>query len=132
VNEMSKVRVTINHRIVEVEEGSTILEAAKLLNIKIPTLCHLNLHNTKMVNKTASCRVCVVEVEGRRNLAPACATPVFDGMVVRTNTIRAITSITLSSGILRLNIVSHPFYYLLTVLVCIFRCVLRRILLIFQ
>ena len=77
---MSKVRVTINHRIVEVEEGSTILEAAKLLNIKIPTLCHLNLHNTKMVNKTASCRVCVVEVEGRRNLAPACATPVFDGM----------------------------------------------------
>ena len=102
---MSKVRVTINHRAVEVEEGSTILEAAKLLNIKIPTLCHLNLHNTKMVNKTASCRVCVVEVEGRRNLAPSCATPVFDGMVVRTNTIRAIKA---RRTVVELLLSDHP------------------------
>lgn len=102
---MSKVRITINHRTVEVEEGSTILEAAKLLNIKIPTLCHLNLHNTKMINKTASCRVCVVEVEGRKNLAPSCSTPVFDGMVVRTNTIRAIKA---RRTIVELLLSDHP------------------------
>jgi NADH-quinone oxidoreductase subunit G len=87
---LSLVTVTINDRRVLVEEGTTILEAAKLLNIKIPTLCHLNLHDTKMVNQIASCRVCMVEVDGRRNLAPACATPVFDKMVVKTNSIRAI------------------------------------------
>jgi NADH-quinone oxidoreductase subunit G len=90
VKNLSLVTVTINNRRVLVEEGTTILEAAKLLNIKIPTLCHLNLHDTKMINQTASCRVCMVEVDGRRNLAPACATPVFDKMVVRTNSIRAI------------------------------------------
>lgn len=87
---LSLVTITINNRQIQVEEGTTILEAAKLLNIKIPTLCHLNLHDTKMVNQTASCRVCMVEVDGRRNLAPSCATPVFDKMVVRTNSIRAI------------------------------------------
>lgn len=87
---LSLVTVTINNKKVLVEEGTTVLEAAKLLNIKIPTLCHLNLHDTKMVNQTASCRVCMVEVDGRRNLAPACATPVFDKMVVRTNSLRAI------------------------------------------
>lgn len=65
-------------------------EAAKELNIKIPTLCHLDLHDIKMVNQAASCRVCVVEVEGRRNLAPACATPVFEGMKIKTDTQKAI------------------------------------------
>ena len=48
---LSLVTVTINNRRVLVEEGTTILEAAKLLNIKIPTLCHLNLHDTKMVKQ---------------------------------------------------------------------------------
>jgi NADH-quinone oxidoreductase subunit G len=90
VKTLSLVTVTINNRQIQVEEGTTILEAAKLLNIKIPTLCHLNLHDTKMVNQTASCRVCMVEVDGRRNLAPSCATPVFDKMVVKTNSLRAI------------------------------------------
>ena len=102
---MSLVNVTINNRLIQVEEGSTILEAAKLLNIKIPTLCHLNLHNTKMVNQVASCRVCVVEVEGRRNLAPACATPVFNNMVVKTNSIRAIKA---RRTVVELMLSDHP------------------------
>lgn len=102
---MSLVTVTINNRQVQVEEGTTILEAAKLLNIKIPTLCHLNLHDTKMVNQTASCRVCMVDVEGRRNLAPACATPVFDKMVVRTNSIRAINA---RRTVVELLLSDHP------------------------
>ncbi|MFL0248170.1 NADH-dependent [FeFe] hydrogenase, group A6 [Candidatus Clostridium stratigraminis] len=102
---MSLVTVTINNKRILVEEGTTILEAAKLLNIKIPTLCHLNLHDTKMVNQTASCRVCMVEVEGKKNLAPSCATPVFNNMVVRTNTIRAIRA---RRTVVELLLSDHP------------------------
>lgn len=87
---MSLVNLTINNKQIAVEKGTTILEAAKKLNIKIPTLCHLDLHNIKMVNKVASCRVCVVEVQGKKNLPPACATLVTEGMVVRTDSIKAI------------------------------------------
>lgn len=50
MNILSLVTLTINNQQVQVEEETTILEAAKKLNIKIPTLCHLNLHDTKMVN----------------------------------------------------------------------------------
>ncbi|MFV0503441.1 MAG: NADH-dependent [FeFe] hydrogenase, group A6 [Lachnospirales bacterium] len=84
------VNITINDMQISVPEGTTILEAAKKLNIKIPTLCHLDLHNLKAVNQVASCRVCVVSVDGRPNLAPACATKVNEGMVVNTNTPRAV------------------------------------------
>lgn len=99
------VKLTINNRDVEVPAGSTILEAAKKLNIKIPTLCHMDLHDLKMVNKAASCRVCVVEVEGRRNLAPACATPVFEGMVVRTDTVKSIKA---RRTVVELLLSDHP------------------------
>lgn len=102
---MSLVNITINGIQIAVEEGTTILEAAKKLNIKIPTLCHLDLHDIKMVNKVASCRVCVVEVEGRRNLAPACATPVFEGMAVRTDTIKAIKA---RRTVVELLLSDHP------------------------
>ena len=63
---MSEITLTINGREVTVPEGSTILDAAKKLDIWIPTLCHMNLHGTEMDNHPASCRVCVVEVKGRR------------------------------------------------------------------
>lgn len=99
------INVTINNQKIAVEEGSTILEAAAKLNIKIPTLCHLNLPNLKFVNKQASCRVCVVEVEGRRNLAPSCATPVQEGMVVKTNTLRCIKA---RRVVLELFLSNHP------------------------
>lgn len=105
VKTLSLITITINNKQIQVEEGTTILEAAKLLNIKIPTLCHLNLHDTKMVNQTASCRVCVVEVEGRRNLAPACATPVANGMVIKTNSIRAVKA---RRTVVELLLSDHP------------------------
>lgn len=89
---MSMVNLTINGRPVSVPSGTTILEAAKEVNINIPTLCYLDLHDVKMINRTASCRVCLVEIEGRRNLSPACATEAMNGMVVRTDTPRAIKS----------------------------------------
>ncbi len=87
---MKEVKLTINGLDVKVPEGTTILDAARTVNINIPTLCYLDLHELKMVNRTASCRVCVVEIEGRRTLAPACATEAVEGMVVKTNTLRAV------------------------------------------
>jgi NADH dehydrogenase/NADH:ubiquinone oxidoreductase subunit G len=87
---MKMINLTINDQKVTVSEGATILDAAKTINVSIPTLCYLNLHDIKMVNRTASCRVCLVEIEGRRNLAPACATEAFEGMIVKTNSLRAV------------------------------------------
>ncbi len=77
------VQVTINGYNVSVEEGTSILNAAKQLDIKIPTLCY---HPDQIVK--GNCRVCVVEVEGMRNLAAACCTPVKEGMIIRTNSKR--------------------------------------------
>ncbi|MCY6483114.1 NADH-dependent [FeFe] hydrogenase, group A6 [Clostridium aestuarii] len=102
---MSLITLNINNRQVQVEDGSTILEAAKVLNIHIPTLCHLKLHDDKTINHPGSCRVCVVEVEGRRNLAPACSTPVTQGMSVKTNSIRAIKA---RRNIVQLLLSDHP------------------------
>ncbi|MBE6069565.1 MAG: 2Fe-2S iron-sulfur cluster binding domain-containing protein [Clostridium lundense] len=84
------VSLTINGYKITVPKGTTILYAARQAQINIPTLCYLDLHDIKMVNRTASCRVCLVEVEGRRNLAPACSTEATEGMVVKTDTLRAI------------------------------------------
>ncbi|RRD95094.1 4Fe-4S dicluster domain-containing protein [Clostridiales bacterium COT073_COT-073] len=99
------INLKIDGKSVSVPAGSTVLEAARALNITIPTLCHLDLHDTKMVNKAASCRVCVVEVKGRRNLAPACATPVFEGMEVITNNIRVMEARRI---VMELLISDHP------------------------
>jgi NADP-reducing hydrogenase subunit HndD len=89
---MEMINITIDNKELQVEKGSTILEAAKQLNIEIPTLCHMNLHSMDIENKPAGCRVCVVEVEGRRNLAPACATKVDPDMKIKTNSMRVINA----------------------------------------
>ena len=75
------VNLTINNKKISVEEGVTILEAAKRNNILIPNLCYL-----EGVHKIGSCRICVVEVEGLRTLQASCMVNVREGMVVRTNT----------------------------------------------
>ncbi|MDP3057892.1 MAG: NADH-dependent [FeFe] hydrogenase, group A6 [bacterium] len=77
---MQEINVTINGRQVSVAPGCTVLEAAKVAGIKIPTLCYHPDQSLK-----AACRVCVVEIEGNRLLQPACAFPVFPGMVVKTS-----------------------------------------------
>jgi NADH-quinone oxidoreductase subunit G len=99
------VNLQINGRQVDVPEGATILDAANKLNIHIPTLCHLDLHDLKMVNQGASCRVCMVEVQGRRTLAPACATPVSEGMEVRTHSPRSINA---RRTVVELILSNHP------------------------
>ena len=102
---MKLVNVTVDEKQVQVPENSTILVAARSAGVTIPTLCYLNLADFGCVNKAASCRVCVVEVEGRRNLAPSCATPVTDGMVVKTNTIKALNA---RKTVLELMLSDHP------------------------
>ena len=84
------MNITINKKNVEVEDNLTILDVARANNIHIPVLCHLNLHSADMVNDGARCRICMVEVEGRQSLVPACNTKLTDGMVIKTNSARAI------------------------------------------
>jgi len=84
------VEVTINNIPVTVEKGSTVLNAAKKVGVHIPTLCHLNLEEFGVVNQHASCRVCVVEDERTHKLIPSCATEVYDGMKIQTDTIKAV------------------------------------------
>ena len=75
------LKVNIDGIDVEVPKGSTVLEAARKANIDIPTLCFL-----KEISENGDCRMCIVEIEGRRGFSPSCITKVEDGMVVRTNT----------------------------------------------
>ena len=80
---MSMVKLTIDGREVAVEEGTTILQAAKSAGIAIPTLCY-----HERLNPIASCGMCVVEIGGAAEPVESCATPVSDGMVVVTNSAR--------------------------------------------
>jgi formate dehydrogenase major subunit len=81
------VKLTVDGQMVEVPKGSAVIDAAKAAGVTIPTLCYLELHKASS-GDNASCRICCVEVVGRKNLAPACATPVMDGMEVKTGTDR--------------------------------------------
>lgn len=99
------IHLTVNNRPVSVPDGTTILDAAKKLGINIPTLCYLNLHDINYVNETASCRVCMVEVEGFKKLFPACATPVTQNMRVHTDTAKTIQA---RRHIIELLLSDHP------------------------
>jgi NADP-reducing hydrogenase subunit HndD len=89
---MEKVKLTIDDKLIEVAKGTTIHKAAKELKIDIPVLCYMNLEDLGIENKPGGCRICVVEVEGRNNLAPSCSTNVQEGMVVHTHTMRVINA----------------------------------------
>lgn len=84
---MENVNLKINGISVSAPADSTILEAAHIAGIKIPTLCYL-----KEINEIGACRMCVVEVKGARNLVAACVYPVSEGMEVQTNTPRLLKS----------------------------------------
>ena len=75
------VTLTIDGESIKVKEGTTILQAAKKAGIDIPTLCFL-----KDINEVGDCRMCIVEVEGRRGFATSCIEKVKEGMVVHTHT----------------------------------------------
>jgi NADP-reducing hydrogenase subunit HndD len=102
---MEMIKVTIDNKEVEVEKGTTILKAAHKAGIYIPTLCYMHLEDLNIEHKPAGCRICVVEVKGRRNLAPACGTDCADGMYISTHTIRVLNA---RKTVMELMLSDHP------------------------
>jgi len=100
------VNIKVNGIDIQVPEETTILQAAKEVGVHIPTLCHLELKDFGVVNKVASCRICVVEVKGRGALAPSCAEVVYEGMEVRTDSVKALNA---RRNNLELLLSNHPF-----------------------
>lgn len=94
------VKAMINGRQIEVENDATILQAAEKLGIQIPNFCY-----DKRLLPFGACRICVVEVEGTRNLIAACSTPVAEGMVIYTHSEKVINA---RKDILALLIDNHP------------------------
>ena len=84
---METITLKINGMTVTAPKGSTILEAARLAQIEIPTLCFL-----KEINEIGACRICVVEVKGAKSLVASCVYPVSEGMEVFTNTPKVLAS----------------------------------------
>ena len=75
------IKLTIDDKEVEVKKGTTVLEAARQAEVDIPTLCFL-----KDINEVGDCRMCIVEIEGRRGFVPSCVQKAEEGMIVHTNT----------------------------------------------
>lgn len=100
VRDMDTVKLTIDGKEIEVERGTTILEAARLAGVHIPTLCY-----HPALSGIGSCRVCVCEVEGAKSLVAACVCPANDGMVVWTNSPAVREA---RRTVLELLIASHP------------------------
>lgn len=80
---MEMVNIKINNMPLSVPKGISILEAARMAGIEIPTLCYL-----KKINEIGACRICMAEVKGARSLVTACVYPVNEGMEIFTNTER--------------------------------------------
>lgn len=99
------IKITIDQKTVSVPRGTTILEAAEKAGIDIPTLCHMKLHDMNIENKPGGCRICVVEVNGRRNLTPSCCTEVEEGMMINTHSMRVINA---RRTVLELILSDHP------------------------
>ena len=102
---METVKLTIDNKQIEVPKGTTIYKAAKQLDIDIPVLCYMHLEDLCIEHKPAGCRICVVEVDGRRNLAPSCSTDVAEGMVVNTHSLRVLNA---RKTVMELILSDHP------------------------
>ncbi|NLA23606.1 MAG: 2Fe-2S iron-sulfur cluster binding domain-containing protein, partial [Bacteroidales bacterium] len=103
---MSLININIDGQALQVEKGTLILEAARKANIEIPTLCYMHLKDLNIEHKPGACRVCVVEIAGRRNLAPACVTKCEEGMDIKTHTMRVLNA---RKTIVELILSDHPF-----------------------
>ena len=102
---MEKINIIIDNKSLQVEKGQTVLKAARAAGIEIPTLCYYELDGVKLENRPGGCRICVVEIEGRKNLAPACATEVAEGMVIHTCSLRVVNA---RRTVLELILSDHP------------------------
>lgn len=99
------VNIKINGKNYVEDSSLTILKACKKNGIHIPTLCYLFHEESNFEHKPASCRVCVVEIEGRKTLVPACATMISEGMVINTNNKKVIDA---RRTIVELILSNHP------------------------
>lgn len=102
---MKQIKVIIDGQEVVVDEGTTILDAARKVNLEIPTLCHMKLDDFQIENRPGGCRICVVEVKGRRNLAPSCVTECTEGMEVSTHNVRVLNA---RKTVMELILSDHP------------------------
>jgi len=100
IKKKKEVKVTIDKITGFVPEGSTILDAAKLLGVRIPTLCY-----DERLSISGACRLCSVEIKGNPNLVPACAYPVSDNMEVTTHSPKVMRS---RKTIIELLLANHP------------------------
>jgi predicted molibdopterin-dependent oxidoreductase YjgC len=87
IRNMPEITLTIDGRAVSAEAGATVFQVAKRIGIHIPHLCY-----REDLSPTSGCRLCIVEVEGLRNLAASCSLPVSNNMVVRTDTPRVMAA----------------------------------------
>ncbi len=92
--------IEVNNMMIGAREGDTILTALERAGIKVPTLCHV-----PGLAPTGACRICVVEVEGQRNLVPSCSFPVQPGMRINTNSPRVVQA---RKTIIELLLANHP------------------------
>ncbi|MCL2501656.1 MAG: NADH-dependent [FeFe] hydrogenase, group A6 [Bacteroidales bacterium] len=99
------MKVTIDKKPVEVAPNTTVYDAAKQIGIDIPKLCYMNLEAVGFKNHPAGCRICVVEVAGRRNLVPSCVTTCTEGMVIKTHSPRVLNA---RKTVLELILSDHP------------------------
>jgi len=94
------ITIEVNNRRIEAKRGEMLLSALRRAGITVPTLCHM-----EHLFPSGACRMCVVEVEGQRNLVPSCAFPVVEGMKVQTHSPRAVRA---RKTIIELLLASHP------------------------
>ncbi len=97
---MEYISITVDGKKISVPKGSTVLTVAQSQGIEIPTFCH-----HPQIKDSGSCRICVVEVEGARNLPASCVHPVHDGMVVKTKSEKVVKA---RKHILELILANHP------------------------
>ena len=94
------IELSVDGQKVEVEEGASVLDAARKARIFVPTLCH-----QRDLSPFGACRMCTVEIEGVRGFPTSCTTPAEQGMVVRTDTEKLQD---LRKGVLELMLSEHP------------------------
>ncbi|NCS66484.1 MAG: NADH-quinone oxidoreductase subunit NuoG, partial [Betaproteobacteria bacterium] len=92
--------ITIDDQQIEIAAGSTVMDAARAAGIYIPHFCY-----HKKLSIAASCRMCLIEVEKAPKPLPACATPVTDGMVVRSHSAKAVEA---QKGVMEFLLINHP------------------------
>ena len=94
------IELNIDGKRVQVPEGSMVIQAAEQAGIFIPHFCY-----HKKLSIAGNCRMCLVDVEKQADPVPACATPVVDGMVVRTQSVKTVEA---QKGVMEFLLINHP------------------------